>query len=513
MPFQKATKRKMKLRCALEGPPGSGKTYTALRVGRALVGPEGRIAVIDTERGSASKYSDEFDFDVVELDTYAPATFVEMIREAEAQGYDLLIIDSLSHAWMGAEGMLDQVDKIAKRRQYSSNFPAWKDANPQERELWDAMLGCGMHLVATLRTKTEYVIEDQTGRDGKKRSVPKKVGLAPIQREGMEYEFDLVAEINTDHDFIVTKTRCKALTDKCYSPAGEEVAEVLRDWLGHGGDAPASKPAPKAAAPAAAPHEPPTEREAFRATLVKAMKDNIGLLRIPAAIGTHVVNVRGYAKTTDMPDNELAKFVDQLGQLLHYRETGVLSKEHMLLRLQDLPDDGADPVENLLIECAQETTPPTEAKEEPASPPEATKEPAKATPPDPRKAPAKAPQKKGLAPNSADVKASEVKIERLLKAFGLERGDLWAKVVEHLKAVRSREGEPPIVALNGILADLTELQQLYKAGQIDEGGIRAWFDRAPFPGEDMLRGLIEDTRENSRKPDAETPSDEQDLLV
>jgi DNA polymerase III delta prime subunit len=363
MAFQKATKRKMRLRCALEGPPGSGKTYSALAIGRALVGESGRIAVIDTERGSASKYSDEFDFDVVELDTYAPATFVELIREAEAEGYDLLIIDSLSHAWMGAEGMLEQVDKIAKRKQYSSNFPAWKDANPQERLLWDTMLGCDMHVMATLRTKTEYVIEEVVGRDGKKRSVPRKVGLAPIQREGLEYEFDVVAEMDMDHNMIVTKTRCKPLTDRAFNRPGAEVAEILHEWLGEESPERPKKAANGAKAKTAAreervpidePQEAPRGRDRvkFRNELINSMKEHIKALRVPAAVGTHIINVRGFQKSTDMPDDALAAFVDQLGQLLVYREQHVITFERMVDRLQEMPDDGSDVLENLLKECA-----------------------------------------------------------------------------------------------------------------------------------------------------------------
>lgn len=362
MAFQKAMKRKMKLRCALEGPPGSGKTYSALAIGRALVGDKGRIAVIDTERGSASKYSDEFDFDVVELDTFAPATFVELIREAEAEGYDLLVIDSLSHAWIGAEGMLEQVDKIAKRKQYSSTFPAWKDVSPQERALWDTMLGCDMHVIATLRTKTEYVIDEVVGRDGKKRSVPRKVGLAPVQREGLEYEFDVVAEMDMDHNMIVTKTRCKALTDRAFNRPGAEVAEILHEWLGEGGPEKPRRSAgkartetrrPQAAEPVEAAPTVEGDRVKYRNDLLTSMKDRIKALRMPTAIGTYIINVRGYRKSTDMPDDVLAGFVDQLGQLLAYREQQVLTHEHMIDRLQEMPDDGSDVLENLLKECAE----------------------------------------------------------------------------------------------------------------------------------------------------------------
>jgi DNA polymerase III delta prime subunit len=362
MAFQKATKHKMKLRCAIEGPPGSGKTYSALAIGRALVGENGRIALIDTERGSASKYSDDFNFDVVELDTFAPATFVEYIREAEADGYDLLIIDSLSHAWIGAEGMLEQVDKIAKRKQYSSNFPAWKDASPQERQLWDTMLGCNMHVIATLRTKTEYVIEEAVGRDGRRRSVPRKVGLAPIQREGLEYEFDVVAEMDMDHNFSVSKTRCKALTDQSFNRPSHQVAEILHEWLGEGAPEKPKRNGSKAKAarePQPEPQHLPEvdtprgDRLKYRNELIGSMKDHIRALRLPSAVGTHIINVRGYQKSTDMPDAALAEFVDQLGQLLVYREEQTLTFEHMVDRLQEMPDDGSDVLENLLKESAE----------------------------------------------------------------------------------------------------------------------------------------------------------------
>src|SRR5690606_34635021 len=107
--FKKATKSQAKLRMAITGPSGSGKTYTALSVGTPL----GRIAVIDTERGSASKYADLFDFDVLELTEYNPRNYIEAIRAACAGGYDVLIIDSLSHAWSGQGGVLELVDRAA----------------------------------------------------------------------------------------------------------------------------------------------------------------------------------------------------------------------------------------------------------------------------------------------------------------------------------------------------------------------------------------------------------------
>lgn len=241
--FQKATRRQAKARVALVGPSGSGKTYTALRIARGIVGPEGRIAVIDTERGSASKYAgDVEDFDALDLDQHAPAEYVKAIRDAAAERYDVLVIDSLSHAWNGRGGALEQVDQAAKRSGGNS-FGAWRDVTPQHNALVDAILAFPGHVIVTMRAKTEYVIEQ--GKNGK--TAPRKVGLAPIQRDGMEYEFDVCADIDLEHNFIVTKSRCPALTDAVVPNAGYDVAATLRTWLAEG-SAPAERPAPDPAA-------------------------------------------------------------------------------------------------------------------------------------------------------------------------------------------------------------------------------------------------------------------------
>jgi flagellar biosynthesis GTPase FlhF len=148
--FQKATKHEAKLRFALIGPAGSGKTYTALRIGTRL---GERVAVIDTERGSASKYADVFDFDVVELTKHDPREFVKAIRAAQSAGYDALIIDSLSHAWMGRGGALELVDKAAKGSSSSNSFAAWRSVTPLHNELVDAIAGANLHVIATMRSK------------------------------------------------------------------------------------------------------------------------------------------------------------------------------------------------------------------------------------------------------------------------------------------------------------------------------------------------------------------------
>lgn len=225
MAFKKATKKHVKLRVALVGVSGSGKTYTALNIATNLAKP---VAVIDTEHGSACKYSDLFDFDVMELESFSPANYVSAIQEAEAGGYGTLVIDSLSHAWMGKGGALEMVDNAAKRSQATNTFMAWRDVTPQHNALVEAILASDLHVIVTMRAKTEYVQE----KNEKGKTVPRKVGIQPVQRDGMEYEFDVVCDLNQENELIVGKTRCPELHERIFRKAGKDVADILLAWAG-----------------------------------------------------------------------------------------------------------------------------------------------------------------------------------------------------------------------------------------------------------------------------------------
>lgn len=230
MAFVKATKAKSKARIALCGPSGAGKTYTSLKLATAM---GGKVAAIDTERGSASKYADEFEFDVMELETFHPQKFIDGIKDAELAGYDVLVIDSLSHAWMGRDGILELHDKAASKQKTTNSFTAWRDVTPIHNQLIDTILQSKLHIIVTMRSKTEYV---QTEENGKK-SV-KKVGMAPVQRDGMEYEFDIVGDMDFDNNLIITKTRCRKLAGEVIRKPGEETAQIIKDWLSDGVERP-----------------------------------------------------------------------------------------------------------------------------------------------------------------------------------------------------------------------------------------------------------------------------------
>jgi hypothetical protein len=228
--FVPATRAAVKARIAITGPSGSGKTYTGLAIASAL---GEKIAVIDTERGRASLYVgiNGWRFDTLSPQSFSPTSLTEALGVASGQGYDVVMVDSLSHYWMGVDGMLEQADRRAKG---GNSFSGWKEVRPDERRMLDALASFPGHVIVTLRTKTEYVIE----QNDRGKSVPRKVGMKPEQREGIEYEFDLVADMDLDNVLTVSKTRIPALAKAVLAEPGAELAITIRDWLADGEDVP-----------------------------------------------------------------------------------------------------------------------------------------------------------------------------------------------------------------------------------------------------------------------------------
>lgn len=245
--FRKAERRRARLRCALDGPSGSGKTLGALMLAYGLTGDWSKIAVIDTERGSGELYAGAKipgtndvigQYSVLTLTApYSPDRYVQAIKAAEAEGFEAGIIDSLSHAWEGDGGCLDMADRSAAASRSGNRFTAWRDVTPKHNALVDAMLTSGMHVVATMRTKTEYVIEE----DERGKKVPRKVGMAPRQRDGMEYEFTVVLDISPEHVASASKDRT-GLLDGNPHKLSVETGRKLRAWLESGAE-PAAVPA------------------------------------------------------------------------------------------------------------------------------------------------------------------------------------------------------------------------------------------------------------------------------
>lgn len=235
MAFHKATKTQAKLRLALCGLAGSGKTWTMLAMATAMAAEQrrlghgaGRIAVIDTEHESASLYADAFDFDALPLDNHSPRAYVDAIKLAESERYDFCIVDSLTHAWTGKNGALEQKDNAAARG--GNSWTAWRDITPMHNMLVDTMLACRMHLFASMRTKMEYIQQTVNGK-----TTIEKVGLAAIQREGMEYEFTAVGdmELSNLHKLTISKTRIHGVLEigDVFERPGADLAVKVYGWL------------------------------------------------------------------------------------------------------------------------------------------------------------------------------------------------------------------------------------------------------------------------------------------
>lgn len=230
MKFEKATRKKAKLRLALTGPSGSGKTWGALQIAKGL---GGRIACIDTEKGSASLYEHIVDFDVLELGApYTPEAYISAIQEADKAGYDVLIVDSVTHEWSGPGGVLELIDDVAKAKYRGNTWSAWNELTPRHRAFIDAMLQSNMHIIATGRSKTETA---QVEENGKKKVA--KLGMKTEQRDGFEYEFTVVLDIIHDGHYAVASKDRTGLFRGDAKPITDQTGKHLLQWLDAGIDA------------------------------------------------------------------------------------------------------------------------------------------------------------------------------------------------------------------------------------------------------------------------------------
>lgn len=228
--FKRAQRIQRKFKGCIAGTSGSGKTWTALEMAKGLAGSGGRIAFGDTEQSSAALYADNFVFDHVDLPNTSVKAYIDLIEAAVKNRYDVLVIDSLSHAW---EYLLEEVDNVQARGRGNS-FTAWKSITPIYKQLVEAIVKAPIHIIATMRAKTDYVMEEVQGSDGKTRQVPKKVGLAPVFRQGGEYEFDVMCTIDIDHRLIFEKTRIPMFADRVILKPDFRIGAEIGAWLAGG---------------------------------------------------------------------------------------------------------------------------------------------------------------------------------------------------------------------------------------------------------------------------------------
>jgi len=229
--FKRAERKKAKLRLALCGPSGSGKTYSALKI---AMGIGGRIALIDSENGSGELYAHLCEYDVCPIGPpFTPSKYVDAIHEAERLGYDIIIIDSLTHAWAGSGGILEEVDNRKAMSNNPNGFSAWRTVTPMHNQFVDAMLQSPTHVIATMRSKTAYEMQKDP-RTGKLK--PVKIGLQPVQREGLDFEFTVVLDISQEkHVASASKDRTSLFDGSPFIP-NEDTGKTLISWLEDGID-------------------------------------------------------------------------------------------------------------------------------------------------------------------------------------------------------------------------------------------------------------------------------------
>ena len=219
--FNPATRKRVFLKLAITGPTGSVKTFSANLMAVGLANG-GNIALLDTENKSASLYADRFKFDV--LDVSPPFTepkFIEGVWGAVQEGYTVLIIDSFSHAW---QGILDY--KATLDAKGGNSYVNWNKAGAKFNDVLSALLQSQIHIIACMRSKMDYVLE----QDSRGKMVPRRIGLAPVMRDGIEYEFTTVFDGDLDHFVTVSKDRTGLFVDQRFQIT-EDTGHKLLKWL------------------------------------------------------------------------------------------------------------------------------------------------------------------------------------------------------------------------------------------------------------------------------------------
>lgn len=242
--LRKATREKTKMRVALAGPSGSGKTYSALLLASGMTSWD-KIALIDTENGSGDLYSHLGEYSVITLTApFKPERYIEAIEECEKAGMEVIIIDSISHEWEGKGGILEIHDSMT-----GNSYTNWAQVTPRHNAFVQRILQSKCHVVATMRSKQDYVLTEVKGKQ-----VPQKVGLKAITREGVDYEFTLVFDLNINHLATASKDRTGIFMNPAHDviipeKIGRETGQKILAWTLLGGD-PLAAAQPPASSPA-----------------------------------------------------------------------------------------------------------------------------------------------------------------------------------------------------------------------------------------------------------------------
>ena len=218
MELRKSERSKAKIKMALQGSSGSGKTMSALLIAKGLTnGNLSKVAVIDSENGSADLYAHLGSYNIITLKSFSPTDYVEAISVCENAGMQCIIIDSASHCW---NYLLDYHASLP-----GNSFTNWQKINPLEKKFIDKILQCNAHVIATMRTKQDYVLTDKNGK-----MVPEKVGLKAIQRDGLDFEFTIVLDIDIKHNAVASKDRTQLFDNLPPFVITEATGKKVLDW-------------------------------------------------------------------------------------------------------------------------------------------------------------------------------------------------------------------------------------------------------------------------------------------
>ncbi len=225
MELRQATRKQAKIKMALQGPSGSGKTMSALLLAYGITGNWDKIAVIDTENHSADLYAHLGSYNVLPMNKpYTPERYIDAIDMCEKAGMEVIILDSITHEWDGTGGILD-----IHQTMIGNSFTNWAKVTPRHNAFVQRFLQSPSHIIATIRTKQDYVLSEKNGK-----MVPEKVGLKGVTREGMDFEFTLVFDLDIKHMASASKDRTGLFMDKPESVITPETGRMILEWCDTG---------------------------------------------------------------------------------------------------------------------------------------------------------------------------------------------------------------------------------------------------------------------------------------
>lgn len=229
--LRKATRQKAKMRLGVSGPSGTGKTYSALKIASGMTSLD-KVAVIDTENGSADLYAHLGPYSVLPITApYEPEKYIAAIKECERAGMEVIIIDSITHEWNGKGGCLEIHEAEVQKMRIPNSFTAWAKVTPRHQAFIDAILQASVHIITTVRSKTDYVLTEKNGKQ-----IPQKVGLSAVTRDGFEYELTLSLDLDIDHKASASKDRTGLFMGSPGFIPSEETGKKILQWCESGAE-------------------------------------------------------------------------------------------------------------------------------------------------------------------------------------------------------------------------------------------------------------------------------------